>query len=143
LDARTRRGAGRQLHRAGPSRGRDAPRRSAAAAGRPAGRHVMPLRVLVADDHPLFREGLRTVLEASEDLVVVAEAADGDEAVRLALSESIDVALFDVHMPGLDGIAATARVHAARPAVRVLVLTMFRDDASIFAALRAGARGYV
>lgn len=102
-----------------------------------------PLRVLIADDHPLFRVGLRTVLEATDDLQVVGEAADGAEAVRLAIRDRVDVALFDVHMPVLDGIQAAARVHAQAPELRVLMLTMFRDDASVFAALRAGARGYV
>jgi DNA-binding NarL/FixJ family response regulator len=104
---------------------------------------MTPLRVLVADDHPLFRDGLRTVLDATDDLLVVAEAGDGEEAVRLALSEQIDVALFDVHMPGVSGIEAAGRVAIAAPGIRVLMLTMFQDDASIFAALRAGARGYV
>jgi DNA-binding NarL/FixJ family response regulator len=101
------------------------------------------LRVLVADDHPLFRDGLRTVLQATDDLLLVAEAGDGEEAVRLAVTEQIDVALFDVHMPGVTGIEAAGRVAAQAPDVRVLMLTMFQDDASIFAALRAGARGYV
>ena len=101
------------------------------------------LRVLVADDHPLFRDGLRTVLAATDDLLLVAEAGDGEEAVRLAVTEQIDVALFDVHMPGVNGIEAAARVAAQAPGVRVLMLTMFQDDTSIFAALRAGARGYV
>jgi DNA-binding NarL/FixJ family response regulator len=104
---------------------------------------VDPLRVLVADDHPLFRDGLRTVLAATDDLLLVAEAGDGEEAVRLAVSERIDVALFDVHMPGVSGIEAAGRVAVQAPHVRVLMLTMFQDDASIFAALRAGARGYV
>lgn len=99
--------------------------------------------MLVADDHPLFREGVRTVLEATDDLVLVAEAGDGEEAVRLALSEQVDVALFDIHMPRIDGIEAAGRVHAQRPELGVLMLTMFQDDASVFAALRAGARGYV
>jgi DNA-binding NarL/FixJ family response regulator len=101
------------------------------------------LRVLVADDHPLFRDGLRTVLDATDDLLLVAEAGDGEEAVRLAVTEQIDVALFDVHMPRLNGIEAARRVADQAPAVRVLMLTMFQDDTSIFAALRAGARGYV
>jgi DNA-binding NarL/FixJ family response regulator len=103
----------------------------------------MALRVLIADDHPLFRDGLRTVLAATDDLVLVAEAADGEEAVRLAVREQVDVALFDVHMPRLDGIQAAGRVAVEAPGVRLLMLTMFQDDASIFAALRAGARGYV
>ena len=104
---------------------------------------MAPLRVLVADDHPLFRDGLRTVLSATDDLHLVAEAGDGEEAVRLAVTEQVDVALFDVHMPGVNGIEAAARVAVQAPGVRVLMLTMFQDDASIFAALRAGARGYV
>jgi DNA-binding NarL/FixJ family response regulator len=101
------------------------------------------LRVLIADDHPLFRAGLRTVLEATDDLVVVAEAGNGEDAVRLALTEQVDVALFDIHMPVIDGIEAAGRVHAQSPGLPVLMLTMFQDDASVFAALRAGARGYV
>jgi len=86
---------------------------------------------------------MRTVLEATDDLVVVAEAADGQEAIRIGLSEQIDVALIDIHMPLVNGIEATRLLHARLPELRVLMLTMFRDDASIFAALRAGARGYV
>jgi DNA-binding NarL/FixJ family response regulator len=104
---------------------------------------VDTVRVLIADDHPMFRQGLRTVLEATEDLVVVAEAADGREAVRLALTEQVDVALFDIHMPDGGGIEAAGRVHAQNPGLHILMLTMFQDDASVFAALRAGARGYV
>jgi DNA-binding NarL/FixJ family response regulator len=104
---------------------------------------VTAIRVLVADDHPMFREGLRTMLGATEDLDLVAEAADGAEALRLLELGGIDVALLDVHMPEMTGIEAAGRIAVDHPEVSVLILTMFSDDASVFAALRAGARGYV
>jgi DNA-binding NarL/FixJ family response regulator len=101
-----------------------------------------PLRVLVADDHPLFRAGVRALLETVPDTEVVGVAASGDEAVALAERLRPDVVLMDLQMPG-GGIEATRRVLAARPGAAVLVVTMFEDDYSVFAAMRAGARGYV
>ena len=100
-------------------------------------------RVLVADDHPLYRDGLRTMLEATDDLVLAAEVQDGEEALAALAAHDVDVALLDVNMPGLNGIDTAARMAVESPDVAVLVLTMFADDASVFAALRAGARGYV
>lgn len=104
---------------------------------------MSPIRVLVADDHPLYRDGLRTMLDATEDLQLVVEARDGEEALRILASTEIDVALLDVNMPGLSGIDAASRIAVEAPGVAVLMLTMFADDASVFAALRAGARGYM
>ena len=102
-----------------------------------------PIRVLVADDHPLFRDGLRVMLESVDDVEVLGEAATGEEAVALAISLRPDVVLMDVKMPGINGIEATRRVVQAHPEIQVLMLTMLEDDDSIFAALRAGARGYL
>ncbi len=104
---------------------------------------MTPIRVLVADDHPLYRDGLRTMLEATDDLQLAAEAQDGEEALLALAGNSVDVALLDVNMPGLNGIDTASRIAADAPEVAVLMLTMFADDASVFAALRAGARGYV
>jgi DNA-binding NarL/FixJ family response regulator len=104
---------------------------------------MTPIRVVVADDHPLFREGLRSVLDAADDLELTAEAADGAEAVELLATGLADVVLLDVNMPGMNGIDAAARIAEVAPSVAILMLTMFADDASVFAALRAGARGYV
>lgn len=101
------------------------------------------IRVLLADDHPVFRHGLRALLGALPGVEVVAESADGADAVRLALSERPDVVVMDLQMPGLDGVSATRRIIGAAPEVGVLVLTMFDDDESVFAAMRAGARGYL
>ena len=101
------------------------------------------IRVLVADDQAIVRDGLVTVLDLSDDVEVVGEAADGLEAVRLATDLRPDVVLMDLRMPVLDGAGATARILAALPGTRVLVLTTFADDASIAAALRAGAIGYL
>jgi DNA-binding NarL/FixJ family response regulator len=103
---------------------------------------VTPLRVVVADDHPMFRAGLRTLLE-DLGVEVVAEAADGRGAVELALQHAPDVVLMDLQMPGVNGLEATRRLSEAAPHVRVLVLTMVEDDATLFAALRAGAAGYL
>jgi len=102
-----------------------------------------PLRVLIADDHPVFRGGLSALLSTDPGVSVVGEAATGAEAVALAADEQPDVVLMDLHMPDLDGVAATAEILQANPRTAVLVLTMFDDDNSVFAAMRAGARGYL
>jgi DNA-binding NarL/FixJ family response regulator len=104
---------------------------------------VTGVRVLVADDHPMFREGVRTMLAATDDIELVAEAKDGAEALNLLAEHQVDVALLDVNMPGMSGIEVAGRIAVDNPEVAVLILTMFADDASVFAALRAGARGYV
>jgi DNA-binding NarL/FixJ family response regulator len=103
----------------------------------------MTIRVLLADDQALFREGLRTLLSTHPDVEVVGEAANGEEAIALLERSSADVVLMDLRMPVLDGIQATARMRDRWPAVPVLVLTTFDDDASLFGALRAGAAGYL
>ncbi|MGI5155615.1 response regulator [Microbispora sp. CA-102843] len=105
--------------------------------------HAEPVRVLLVDDHPLLRHGLRALLEQVGGAEVVGEAGDGEEAVALALSLRPDVVVMDLVMPGTSGIEATRRLIDRDPDLGVLVLTMSEDDASVFAALRAGARGYV
>ena len=101
------------------------------------------VRVLIAEDHPLFREGMRGRLDRVADVAVVGEAASGDEAVELAHKLEPDVILMDIKMPGLNGIEATREIQQASPQIGVLVLTMFEDDDSVFAAMRAGAKGYL
>ncbi|WP_409491976.1 response regulator [Amycolatopsis sp. cmx-11-12] len=103
----------------------------------------MSVRVLIVDDQALFREALATLLEVQPEIEVVGEAGDGEQAVRLCAELRPDVALMDLRMPVLDGIAATTRLRAEQPGVRVLALTTFDDDADVFAALRAGAVGYL
>ncbi len=102
-----------------------------------------PVRVVVADDHPLFRNGLTALIRDSPATELAGVAGDGDAAVAVVLAERPDVVLMDLRMPGRSGIEATAAIAAAAPGVAVLVLTMVDDDASVFAAVRAGARGYV
>jgi DNA-binding NarL/FixJ family response regulator len=101
------------------------------------------LRILVADDHPLFRDGLRALLASVGDAEVVGEAATGTEVVDRALELQPDIVLMDLHMPEVNGIEATRQVVEASPHVGVLILTMVEDDDAVFAAMRAGARGYV
>jgi DNA-binding NarL/FixJ family response regulator len=104
---------------------------------------MTPVRVLIADDQALFREGLRTLLSTRPEVEVVGEAANGEEALALVDALHPDVVLMDLRMPVMDGIVATARIRDRLPAVPVLVLTTFDDDASLFGALRAGAAGYL
>lgn len=102
-----------------------------------------PIRVLIADDHPLLRTGFRLVLDSQPDLQVVGEAGDGAAAVRLVGELTPDVVLMDVRMPGLDGIAATEQIVEQFPATRVLILTTFDLDEYAFSGLRAGASGFL
>ena len=101
------------------------------------------LRILVAEDHPLFRKGVVSLLSSVPEFVVVAEAATGKEAVVRAADLQPDVVLMDLQMPEVNGIEATRRILQESPSIRVLVVTLFEDDDSVFMALRAGARGYV
>lgn len=103
----------------------------------------MTITVVIVDDHPLVRQGLRAVLESADDISVLADAADGHEAVRLASELSPDVVIMDLQMPGLHGIDATRQIIAAHPDTAVLVLTMFEDDDTVFSAVSAGAVGYL
>jgi DNA-binding NarL/FixJ family response regulator len=100
-------------------------------------------RILVADDHPIVRSGLKKVLDAQPDLQVVAEAEDGAQAVEKALAEDVHLAIFDVSMPRMTGIQATAELARRKPALRVLILSMYDSEQFLFEALKAGASGYV
>jgi DNA-binding NarL/FixJ family response regulator len=103
----------------------------------------MPIRVLIADDQPLLRTGLRKVLEGEDDLRVVAEAGDGHEAIEAARGARADIVLMDIRMPRMDGIEATRRLAESAPDARVLILTTYDLDEYVFAALQAGASGFV
>jgi DNA-binding NarL/FixJ family response regulator len=101
------------------------------------------IRILVVDDHPVYRDGLRALAARSPDLELVGEAATGTDGVALAEQTLPDVILMDLRMPGMTGIEATRTILEARPETRILILTMSEDDDSLFAAMRAGARGYL
>jgi DNA-binding NarL/FixJ family response regulator len=103
----------------------------------------MTVRVIVADDHPMYRYGLAAVLAQHDGIDVVASVGDGDQLLRSVDEHQPDVVVTDLSMPGLDGVAATSRLVTTHPALAILVLTMHEDDGHLFAALRAGARGYL
>ncbi len=102
-----------------------------------------PLTVIIADDHQFFRDGVRALLDAQPDMECVGEAATGEEVIRLSSEAQPDVVLMDVQMPGMSGVEATRQIVSISPQIRVLVVTMFEDDHLVFAAMRAGARGYL
>lgn len=101
------------------------------------------MRIIVADDHPLFLSGVRNLIQATDDFVLVGEASNGKEAVRLTEELRPNLAILDIRMPELDGIEATRLIKERHPATHVLILSMYKDDKSVFAAMKAGARGYM
>ena len=100
-------------------------------------------RILLCDDHALFRQGLKSILETEEAFRTIGEAATGREAVRYALQTRPDVVLMDIQMPDLDGVAATKAILAEQPETKVIILTMYRQDTYVFEAIKVGARGYL
>ncbi len=101
------------------------------------------IRLLLCDDHAMFRQGLRSILETEDDFRIIGEASTGREAVRYALETRPDVVLMDIQMPELDGVAATKAVLAEQPDAKVIILTMYRQDKYVFEAIKVGARGYL
>ena len=104
---------------------------------------TIPIRVLIADDQRMIRAGLRALLEDCPDIEVVGEASDGEDAVTLTANRAPDIVLMDIRMPGVDGLEATRRIRAEHPSVSVIVLTTFDIDEYVFAAVRAGAAGFL
>jgi two-component system, NarL family, response regulator NreC len=103
----------------------------------------MPIRILLADDHTVVRDGLRALLEKQPDMAVVGEAADGRESIRLAEEQTPDVVIMDIAMPSLNGIEATRRILAANPETAVVILSMHQDESYVLRSLKAGAKGYL
>lgn len=103
----------------------------------------MPIQVLIADDHVFYREGIRALLNNSPEIIVIGEASNGNEVIAKAAELNPNVILMDLKMPGINGIDATRHIRESNPKIGVLVITMFDDDDSVFAAMRAGARGYL
>jgi len=104
---------------------------------------MKPIRILIADDHALFREGVHAILKSVPDIEIVGEAGTGQEAIKLASDLVPDLILMDIQMPDLNGVEATQRILKTQPDVGIIIVTMLEDDDSLFSAMRAGARGYV
>ncbi|WP_066322293.1 response regulator transcription factor [Bacillus sp. FJAT-29814] len=101
------------------------------------------MKILLADDHPLFRGGVRNLIETTEDLVLAGEAETGEEAIKMALLLRPDVIVMDIRMPGINGIDATQKIKEKLPHTKILIVTMLKNDKSVFAAMQMGASGYV
>ncbi|MGJ7909922.1 response regulator [Neobacillus sp. LXY-1] len=103
----------------------------------------MKMKILLADDHPLFRGGVRNLIQTTDDLDVIGEAATGEEAIELAMSLKPDVIVMDIRMPGINGMEATKKIKESQPEIKILIVTMLKNDKSVFTAMQMGASGYV
>lgn len=101
------------------------------------------IRLMIADDHKLFREGIKALLAVTDDIEIIGEAEDGDSALQISQELQPEILLMDINMPGLNGIQATQQILEKQPQIRIIMLTMLEDDASVFNAMRVGARGYL